>query len=292
MNRATAWLRMARVANLPTAAADVLAGFLLAGGAGDDWHRVAAMMGVSMAIYAAGVVLNDVCDAKSDAVQRPERPIPSGRIDRGRATRVATVLFVCAIAGAWLIERRAPWDVLALIACVIAYDAGLKRSIAGPIVMGLCRAANWTLGWHLAASTLDVGLFVPAGVVGLYVASVTVFARRENASRKEATHWIAMAGILLAASAAAWVGIRSDRPPEAAAVMGALLMLAVGPGTWRAIRAATAAPQLQSAVGLWVSGIVLLDAVLVTASRGIGYGLMVAACLLPTLVLRRQFAMS
>ena len=35
-------------------------------------------------LYAAGMVLNDAFDAELDARERPERPIPSGRISRSR----------------------------------------------------------------------------------------------------------------------------------------------------------------------------------------------------------------
>ena len=40
-----------------------------------------------MAIYAAGIVLNDVFDYEIDRVERPGRPLPSGRVSRGSRRR-------------------------------------------------------------------------------------------------------------------------------------------------------------------------------------------------------------
>ncbi|NBW86494.1 MAG: hypothetical protein EBR23_06620, partial [Planctomycetia bacterium] len=64
------WLRLVRLPNLATAAADSLAGFLIcwcaAGNVG--WTPAACWLAVaaSVAFYAAGMVLNDVCDVETD----------------------------------------------------------------------------------------------------------------------------------------------------------------------------------------------------------------------------------
>jgi 4-hydroxybenzoate polyprenyltransferase len=43
----------------------------------------------SVAFYWAGMALNDWADRKLDAVERPERPIPSGRVSPEQALAVA-----------------------------------------------------------------------------------------------------------------------------------------------------------------------------------------------------------
>ncbi len=39
---------------------------------------------------------------------------------------------------------------LALVACVLGYNAGLKRTVLGPEVMGACRGLNLLLGMSQA----------------------------------------------------------------------------------------------------------------------------------------------
>jgi hypothetical protein len=75
------FLELGRVSNLPTVWSNVLAGMVLSGG----WLAPGALLAVlagASAIYVGGMFLNDAFDAEIDARERPERPIPSGRIAR------------------------------------------------------------------------------------------------------------------------------------------------------------------------------------------------------------------
>ncbi|MGW6228351.1 UbiA family prenyltransferase, partial [Cellulosimicrobium cellulans] len=69
---------------------DTLAGAAAAGHAFTP--RRALLPLASACLYAGGMALNDYADRDLDAVERPERPIPSGRISEGRALRVAVGL--------------------------------------------------------------------------------------------------------------------------------------------------------------------------------------------------------
>ena len=84
-----------RIPNLATAAADPLAGYLIVSQARDlAWPPAACGLAVAavVAIYAAGMVLNDVCDLELDRRERPERPLPSGAIGVRAAVIVGVTL--------------------------------------------------------------------------------------------------------------------------------------------------------------------------------------------------------
>ena len=90
--------------------------------------------------------LNDAFDRESDARERPERPIPSGRIGAGQVFAIgfgllaAGVLGVAAAAGGPAGGGRAAVASAVLLAGVItAYDAWHKANPLSPVVMGLCR---------------------------------------------------------------------------------------------------------------------------------------------------------
>ena len=72
-------LRLTRPANIVTAIADILAGVAISGFLrdGHDYTPVLWLVLSTVGLYGGGVVFNDVFDAKLDAVERPERPIPS-----------------------------------------------------------------------------------------------------------------------------------------------------------------------------------------------------------------------
>src|SRR2546429_3915285 len=65
---------------------DALAG---AAAAGVLRPRTAGLSAASVCLYWAGMAANDWADRELDAKERPERPIPSGRVSPGTAVRGA-----------------------------------------------------------------------------------------------------------------------------------------------------------------------------------------------------------
>ncbi|MFD9867725.1 UbiA family prenyltransferase [Streptomyces niveus] len=139
-----AWAELLRVSALFTVPGDALAG---AASAGVRPNRGTALaVGASLCLYEAGMALNDWADRDEDAVERPHRPIPSGRITPNAALAAAggltaTGLFLASRAG-----RPALALSTALAATVWAYDLRLKHTAAGPAAMGAARTLDVLLG--------------------------------------------------------------------------------------------------------------------------------------------------
>jgi len=141
--------------------------------------------GASSLLYIAGMVLNDVFDLETDRQQRPERPLPSGRVSLTAARRLGWRLLVLGVllgAGTgFFVGHLRPGVVAALLAtCILLYDAWLKRTPLGPLAMGACRMLNVLLGMNALDAPLHAGHWLVAGGIGVYVAGVTWFARRES----------------------------------------------------------------------------------------------------------------
>jgi hypothetical protein len=187
--RLRAYLQLVRLPNLFTAMADVLMGFLFthaALGSSDGWI-LGLLLGASTCLYAAGVVLNDVFDFEADCRQRPERPLPSGRISLSAARWLGWELLVFGLALAWtvgfLMGDFRPGVVAALLAgSIVLYDAILKRTPVGPLAMGACRMLNVLLGMSTAAGAWRDEHWLVAACIGTYIVGVTWFARREALS--------------------------------------------------------------------------------------------------------------
>lgn len=179
----TPWLQLLRLPNLFTVPGDVVAGYCLVGlSTNSAWSvRLLLLVAASLCIYAAGLILNDYFDLDLDRTQRPERPLPSGRI-APRTALVAGLLLLAA--GPALASLAGPHSFLAalgLAALVLLYDVRAKRSTRlGPTTMGLCRAANLMLGASVAYGRLGAPLLVAAFVEGGYVLLLTTAAAREN----------------------------------------------------------------------------------------------------------------
>lgn len=174
------WLQLLRAPNLFTVPGDPLAGFLLASG-GALHPAVLAAIAASLALYCAGLLLNDLCDLEEDRAERPNRPLPSGAASPRAVRVVAIALFVFGNAIALCLGTRALFVALGITAAVVAYDTFAKRiPVLGPLVMGLCRGLSLLLGATAASDASGGFVFMAAGVVTLYIASVTHLARYET----------------------------------------------------------------------------------------------------------------
>jgi len=154
MTTVLAWLRLLRIPNHATAAADVLAGFLIASRARDVGPLPAAFwwaLGAGLAFYAAGMVLNDVFDVELDRRERPERPLPAGRIAVGTAAAVGRGLLTIGSLCGCLAAFNSGHPAVALVGAALAatvwiYDRYAKATPFGPAMMGTCRGLAWLLG--------------------------------------------------------------------------------------------------------------------------------------------------
>jgi 4-hydroxybenzoate polyprenyltransferase len=125
-----------------TAVGDVLAGFAVAG-LGRPWI-LPWLLASTMCLYAGGVVLNDVFDLAIDRVERPERPIPSGRVSRQRAAILGSALLASGVAFAAIGRPAAGIVAGATAACILTCVGQTPTWWA--VSMGLCRAGNLMLG--------------------------------------------------------------------------------------------------------------------------------------------------
>lgn len=184
------YLQLTRPANVVTAVADVWAGFALAGAwdamginmvYGDQsyWWNLLWLSLSTIGLYGGGVAFNDIADTELDAIERPERPIPSGRVSKKGAIFMAMALLLGGIGCAFQVNLYAGALAVAVTACALTYDYwGKHQRLFGPINMGLCRSGNLLLGLSVAPALLQRHWAL--GLIPLvYVAAITLISRGE-----------------------------------------------------------------------------------------------------------------
>jgi len=177
-----AWIQLIRPSNVLTAISDVLAGVALAClFLQSELPETESLIWItlsSMLLYTGGIVFNDVFDAALDKIERPERPIPSGKVKRSSAAILGTIAFSIGCFLAYQVNLTAFYIALAIVLMCLLYNGKAKHHfIAGPIVMGSCRGLNLLLGMAVLPDSLSY--FYLAIVPIIYIAAVTNISRGE-----------------------------------------------------------------------------------------------------------------
>ncbi len=177
-----AWIELVRVPNLPTVPGDPLAGFALAsiGRGAVDWGRALPVVCVSVLFYLAGLIWNDCADLAEDRESRPERPLPSGRVNRVVAAGVASLLGIGGMAIAASLGRSVGVAAVVLLMLILAYDFVSRRvRLVGLVNMGACRGASLLLGATAVAPPTGWPVVAAVGV-SLYIIVVAWIAVDET----------------------------------------------------------------------------------------------------------------
>jgi 4-hydroxybenzoate polyprenyltransferase len=173
-----------------------------------------------------------------------------------------------------------PWPAFvgaALTAAVWLYDRRAKSTPLGPPVMGACRGLNWLLGMTAAGGPTALHQWaIPLGMA-VYVAGITLFARDEAGRSRRGTLVVAAAAMALGLVMAAghvWLPLSEGVTTLATRLPAATWLVLWGVlATSIILRAVVAiadpAPgRVRAAVGNAIMSIITLDAVLVLASCG------------------------
>eukprot|EP00913_Durusdinium_trenchii_P028442 g26670.t1 len=120
--------------------------------------------------------------APIDAEERPNRPIPSGRVPYRLAVGIGVALVMTGLTAAAFVGRPAAYMAILLTGATFAYNASLKKTSFGPIAMAVCRFLNVLLGASAISefSTLWAAPQVNvAAALGVYIVGLTAFAKGE-----------------------------------------------------------------------------------------------------------------
>lgn len=247
----------------------------LAGAAAAGWpfgRRSVGLSAGAVCLYWAGMALNDYADRELDRVERPERPIPSGRVSPRFALGLAAGLTAAGVGIAGAVGGRSALGVaLPLAATVWAYDLALKSTPAGPLAMATARTLDVLLGAGGARSALPAALTVGAHTLG-----ITVLSRGEVHGADARVPRAALAGTVAITGATLLGGRRSGWLSRlASAGLAAGYAATVGPPQSAAAQDPSSG-RVRRAVGAGILGFMPLQASLLARSGAVRAALPVA----------------
>ncbi len=121
----------------------------------------------ALVLLSAGNAINDYCDYNIDRINRPRRPLPSGRIRRTDALIFAIVLTVIGICLGTLINRNATGIAILVFVALASYAFWLKRT---PFVGNLVVSGLTSLTFISGGVAIDAvqGTLIPATFAFLF----------------------------------------------------------------------------------------------------------------------------
>ncbi len=292
-------LRLLRLPALFTTFPDVLAGYVIIKQGAVDPVELACLLAASACLYLSGMVFNDLFDVEQDRKERSNRPIPAGEISYEHARIIGKLLMLSGIAFASLVSLPGMIIAIALAASVFVYDYQAKRTVFGPFFMGLCRSLNLLLG---ATAVVEFSQWeahpqlLVAGIIGIYVAGITVFARSEAAQSSRRPLILGFSLCLLAligwgASASCWAPASVE---NIAFIMLLLITFQLARKAIPAIR--SGAPQdVQQTVRIMLLSIAMLEAVVILSHGGpaaVPWAIAAALMMIPGQFLSRYIPMT
>ena len=296
-----AYVQLLRLPAVFTALADIFLGYMLTHASLTDAPvSLGSLLATSACLYLAGMVFNDVFDRRVDAVERPQRPIPSGRVSLRAAVILGAILMIFGLVAAaslrWVDPLLCGWNPLfvaaLLVAAILLYDGWLNSTPLGSVAMGSCRFLNVILGASASGFLFGKPFYNPqrwiAAGLAIYVAGVTWFSRSEAQESRRGpligASLVINAGLL---TLLAWVWRGQPGPTK---TMPLLLLAFIALTINKRILTAISNPSpaaVQATVRTLLLSIITIDAAMIFAktndivlATGIAAGLLVPALLL------------
>lgn len=271
-------LGLARISNTPTTISNVLAGAVIAAPLVFSAELVMIIIAVAL-FYTAGMYLNDILDLAIDREQRPDRPLPSGRISLGEAWAVTLLLFAAGLVLLWFVDRQSFVAGVVLVGVIALYDAWHKGNLIGPVIMALARVMVYVVAFFAFASEATGELWLWGAVMLAYVAGLTYIAKTESLPGV-GRYWPLVT--VIAPAVVAVILEPRDVLVWSLAVAHVLWVLHSASFAYR-----TSNRQVGGAIARLIAGISMLDA-LVLATYESWWGVLIAmACLALTMFLQR-----
>ena len=281
-----AYLQLIRAPAVFTALSNILAAQLVATAGDIQWQDLLLLGLSSMALYSSGMVFNDWFDYASDRVERPQRPLPAGKISRAKALSLAIALMVAGCLVAALVSVVALYIALTISLLILVYDGWAKNNAAGPLVMAACRYLNWMLGLSVSVGSTPVAAWLVPVPVYLYIFALTYLGKDEVAGVHPHRVWT-VASIVFASLATLLALAVSSGMPAAwqwLPAVGATAYLLWR--FWQLFRDYHPAA-IQRVMSLMILSVIILDALVVLALGGGWWSLSVLVLLIPGKLLAR-----
>ena len=154
------YLKLLRISNVFTVPPDIIVGFLAVSinfsfSTGYPVSDLVILIFSSIFLYLGGLVSNDLFDIKADRLERPTRPLPSGKIKKTNALLITILMFSLGIILAAFVNHISLGISILLLVGIVSYNYKFKNGFFRPYLMAGIRSLNVIYG---ASFVFDVSM--------------------------------------------------------------------------------------------------------------------------------------
>jgi 4-hydroxybenzoate polyprenyltransferase len=143
------YFQLFRIPNIFTVPPDILAGYFVTTINNIviiNYYNILLLVFSSSFLYVGGLITNDLFDKKIDKIERPNRPVASGKIKVSTTIFLAILFFGSGIFLASLLTFTSTIISILLVIMILSYNSGLKNGLPRPFMMGGIRTLNIIYG--------------------------------------------------------------------------------------------------------------------------------------------------
>ena len=289
------YLVLIRFPNLFTIPSNIIVGFsqlVLFPEAGIE--NLLLLTTTSILLYVVGIIINDYRELEIDRKERPDRPLPAGKISPRSALAFVFVAAISAIFLATLVGIPSVLLAVILLITIIAYDCWLKNNFLGYFAIALARVINVVLGYSAGITLLISNqneitrLSVILISTFLYVTAISYISRKEvESSPKKSNFQISIVLLSLIPAILTFFTLSGvfkwDLFLSLIIFIGMLIESLVG-------KYGSPNPEVaKKIVRNLVLSIIILDSTFLSGTLGFAYGLSLLVLLIPAVILSRRF---
>jgi len=270
--------QLIRFPGIFTAFSNVLIGFFLVSNGNFEFNLLPFLLTTTGLLFAGTMVMNDYADRKIDSVERPKRPLPSGKISQNAALYLTIVCFSIANLSALMISETSIIISLLMTGLIISYNFKLKNiTSVGIFTISIIRFLNIVLGFSIIE--LSVNVLPYAIPLGIYVAGISILAKNElNTNSKDGI----LNKIFLIGTITSVIYLIIQNYSEISIIfLGAFSILIFF--SWKNYKT-----NISKVVTIQILGIILLDAVIVSLSNEFVYGVILSSFIIPAYIITKK----
>jgi len=172
------YFQLVRIPGIFTAFSNVLIGYFFSLSSTPDFTSLPFLLVTSGMLFSAGMIFNDFFDLNIDKKERPNRPLPSGKISKQKALFLGIIFLIIGNIFAFIVGYDSLFLSLVMTGIIISYNYRLKfSSFLGIFSLSVIRFLNVLLGFSIISFSYEIIQF--AIPIAIFVGGISILAKNE-----------------------------------------------------------------------------------------------------------------